>query len=208
MLLIWGYKALYKTLAEGTFYCPHEGGDRSYRTRQARRWFTFFWIPIIPLKVLGEFVECQACRNAYDPKVLTMPTAADMMNNLANGMRQAVVALITADGNVEDAEREVGLAVMQRYTDTPYTDRHLDDDLKDLKHGDLSIQLEGVAGMLNDSGKESLVAACIEIAAADGSIDESELAEVKKAGLALGMSAAYVNGVILQAREGLDLSGA
>jgi hypothetical protein len=28
----------------------------AYRRKEARRWFTLFFIPLIPLKVLGEFV--------------------------------------------------------------------------------------------------------------------------------------------------------
>lgn len=201
MILIWGFKARYKTLAEGTFFCPHDGGDRSYRKREARKWFTFFWIPLIPLGVLGEFIECTSCQSSYDQAVLTMPTAAQMADNLANAMRQAVVSLITADGVVEDAEKTVGLEVMQRYTDTVYTMDDLGEDIANLKHGDLVRRLETVAGILNDHGKESLVTACLQIAAADGSIDESELEEVRKAGVALGMSQAHVRGVISQARE-------
>ena len=203
MLLIWGITARFKTLEEGTFYCPHEGGDRPYRLREDRLWFTLFFIPLIPLKVLGTFIECASCQSSYDEAALTMPTAAAMMDNLANAMRQAVVSMITADGRIDDAEKDIALAIMQRYTDTPYTMRNLEDDLKDLKHGDLARRLEPVAGMLNDRGKESLLAACIEIASADGSIDDDELATVRAAGAALGMSPAHVKGVIAHARENL-----
>ncbi len=208
LFIVWGFKALYKTLGEGTFYCPQDGGDRAYRKRQARKWFTFFWIPIIPLGVLGEFIECTSCGSTYDEAVLTLPTAAEMMDNLANAMRQAVVSLITADGVVDEAEKDAGFEVMQRFTDTTYTRADLNDDIKDLKHGDLARQLESVAGMLNDHGKESLIAGCLEIAAADGSIDESELEEVRRAGLALGMSPAHLRGVITHAKDMLDSSAA
>lgn len=206
MLLIFGISVRYRTLDEGRFYCPHEGGDRSYRRRQARRWFSLFFIPVIPLKVLGEFIECSSCGSTYDLKVLTMPTAADMMDNLANAVRQAVVSLITADGAVTEAEKNKGFEVMQRYADTLYTRENLEDDLKDLRHGDLVDPLGQAAGMLNEQGKESLLAACVEIAAADGSIDDRELAEIKRAGAALGMSPAHVRGVIAQAEEQLGLS--
>jgi len=206
VLIIFGLRARYRTLAEGTFYCPREGGDRSYRKRQARRWFALFFIPIIPLKVLGEFIECRSCGAAYDERMLTMPTAASMMGNLANAMRQAVVSMITADGAITDDEKDKGFEVMQRYADTPYTMENLEDDLKDLKHGDLATQMAEVAGMLTDHGKESLLAACVEIAASDGSIDDSELAEIKNAGAALGMSPAHVKGVILEAKAQLGLA--
>ncbi|MDH3730351.1 MAG: TerB family tellurite resistance protein [Acidimicrobiia bacterium] len=204
MIFVWGWKARYKTLGEGMFHCPHDGGDRAYRLRQARRWFTFFWIPIIPLKVLGEFIECTSCQSAYDEKVLTMPTSAQIMDNLANATRQAVVSMITADGVVDESEKRVGFEIMQRYSDTPYTMSDLEEDIRNRKHGDLALRLGEVAGMLNEQGKENLLAACLEIAAADGSIDESELNEVRKAGLALGMSANHVKGVILHAQESLS----
>lgn len=206
MLLIFGITVRYRTLAEGRFYCPHDGGDRGYRRRQARRWFSLFFIPLIPLKVLGEFIECGSCGSTYDLKVLTMPTAADIVDNLANAVRQAVVSLITADGTITKAEKDKGFEVMQRYTDTPYTRDHLEDDLKNLKHGDLAGPLGQAGGTLNEQGKESLLAACVEIAAADGSIDDRELAEIKRAGAALGMSPAHVRGVIAQAEEQLGLS--
>jgi uncharacterized tellurite resistance protein B-like protein len=206
VLIIFGIRVRYRTLSEGTFYCPHDGGDRSYRRRQARRWFALFFIPVIPLKVLGEFIECDSCGSTYDMKVLTMPTAAAMVDNLANAMRQAVVSLITADGVVTDAEKEKGLEVMQRYADTPYTMANLEDDLKDLRHGDLADVLGRIAGMLNGQGKESLLVACVDLAAADSSIDERELAEIQRAGTALGLSPAHLKGVILQAKEQLGLS--
>ncbi len=206
MLIIFGIRVRYRTLSEGRFYCPHDGGDRSYRRRQARRWFALFFIPVVPLKVLGEFIECSSCGSTYNVSVLSMPTAADMMDNLANAVRQAVVSLITADGVVTDAEKEKGFEVMQRYADTPYTMQHLEDDLKDLKHGDLARRLEGVAGSLNDQGKESLLAACLEIAAADGSIDDHELTQIHKAGTALGLSTAHIRGIILEAEERLGLA--
>ena len=59
-----------------------------------------------------------------------MPTAAQMADNLANAMRQAVVSLITADGVVEDEEKTVGLEVMQRYPDTVYARADLEEDIK------------------------------------------------------------------------------
>src|ERR1700738_4957036 len=65
MFLIWGWRSRSKVLSQGTFFCPHCGGDRQYAHKQARRWFTLFFLPVIPLKVLGEFVECQKIGRAH-----------------------------------------------------------------------------------------------------------------------------------------------
>lgn len=204
MLLIWGWKARYTVLEEGVFFCPREGGDRPFHRKEARRWFTFFFIPVIPLNVLGEFIECQSCTSAYDPVVLTAPTAGQMMDNLANAMRYAVVAITMADGTVDDAERHVALQIMAEHSDTPYTPEDLDRDLRELHPGDLTTHLGNVAGYLNEHGKERLLTACVMIAASDGTVDESEIAELQKAGAALGMSPAHVRGVIAGVREAQD----
>ena len=200
MLLIWGFKALYKVLSEGTFYCPREGGDRAYRRKQARKWFTFFWIPVIPLDVLGEFIECSQCGSTYDQKVLTLPTAAAMTDNLTNAMRYAIVSMISADGVTDQAEKGAALEVMKRYS-TTYTNEDLDRDLATLDHKTLDDQLVQVAGTLNEHGKEELLSACLSIAAADGSLHESEIVDVVRAGAALGMSQAHVKGVISHFQE-------
>lgn len=72
MLLIMGMNARLKVLTEGFFACPNEGGQRPYRHIAARRWFTLFWIPVIPLGRLGEYVECGSCGARYDVAVLQM----------------------------------------------------------------------------------------------------------------------------------------
>ncbi|NNF63644.1 MAG: hypothetical protein HKN07_05230 [Acidimicrobiia bacterium] len=206
MLLIWGFKARYKTLESGTFFCPHDGGDRTYVKREVRRWFTLFFIPLIPLKVLGEFIECTSCRRSYDLVVLTTPTAAHVMDNLANAVRLAVVTIVTADGRVDDDEKRAALEVASRYSDTHYEMADLDRDLTELAGGDLSAALAGVAGSLNPDGKELLLVACVEIAGADGSVDPSEVAAIERAGAALGLSAAHVRGVVAEVVDRLPNS--
>ncbi|KRC63654.1 hypothetical protein ASE12_02060 [Aeromicrobium sp. Root236] len=201
VLLIWGFKVLYKSLSSGVFYCPHDGGDREYTLKQGRKWFTFFFIPLIPLKVLGEFVECNTCKSGYDPKVLSQPTAAGMADKLANAVRAAAVAIINADGQVSEQEKNVALEIMAKYSDTPYAAQHLDADLQQLTAADLDGALADVADMLSEQGKESLLDACVAIAAADGAINDGELALIERAGRGLGMTPAHLRGTIDQARE-------
>lgn len=70
MIILFGWKVRWKTLGGGTFHCPVEGGARSYELREARRWFTVFFVPLIPLKVLGTQVHCQGCGTELAPAVL------------------------------------------------------------------------------------------------------------------------------------------
>lgn len=196
--LMWGFKVRSKMLGEGQFHCPHEGGDRAYRQMQARRWFTLFFIPVIPLKVLGEYVECTSCGRTYEVDVLQMPTTAEMEDQLTRAVRHVVVALLHADGHVVEQERAAAVAVVNRYGLADYDGTALDRDLAELNVGDLEAELAGVAGMLSPQGMEEVLRAAVSLAAADGHIDDSERAAIAHAGRSLGMSPAHVRGVLAE----------
>ena len=61
MIIIFGTKVRYKTLAAGQFYCTQCKAKRDYELRQARNWFSMYFIPVIPLGQIGEFVTCLTC---------------------------------------------------------------------------------------------------------------------------------------------------
>jgi hypothetical protein len=70
VIVLFGWKVRWKAVGGGTFHCPVEGQARSYELREGRRWFTLFFVPLIPLKVLGRHVRCQGCGTELDPSVL------------------------------------------------------------------------------------------------------------------------------------------
>lgn len=70
MFFIVGLKSRTKTVETGRFRCPNEGADRAYRHLRARRWFTLFFIPLIPLGTQGEWVRCDSCGAQYGPDVI------------------------------------------------------------------------------------------------------------------------------------------
>lgn len=75
MLIIWGIRVFFNTTGQGVFRCQHCGTDREYRRRAGRRFFTVFYVPVIPLNKVGQHVQCRACRTRYHVDVLTMPAA-------------------------------------------------------------------------------------------------------------------------------------
>lgn len=69
-MLIWGFRTTTNTLGQGTFFCPYEGIDQTYSLKRAKRWFTFFFIPLFPTRDSGEYAECAGCLNTYSPEVI------------------------------------------------------------------------------------------------------------------------------------------
>lgn len=93
MIIIWGWRAVSYVLGTGQFFCPRCGGDAPYRHLRQRRWFTFFFIPVIPLEQLGTHIECTRCRAAFTEAVLAAPTLEVLEYHQGLANRAAVAHL-------------------------------------------------------------------------------------------------------------------
>ena len=73
MIIIFGTKVRYKTIATGQFYCPQCKAKRDYEQRKARNYFALYFIPLIPLGDASEFVTCLTCGTNFQQDVLSIP---------------------------------------------------------------------------------------------------------------------------------------
>src|SRR5450432_1105097 len=69
-MIIFGTKGRTTEVGSGEFMCPRCQTRRPYIRKKAARYFTLYFIPLIRIKDLGEFVECQVCKGAYDVNVV------------------------------------------------------------------------------------------------------------------------------------------
>ena len=69
-MIIFGTRGVTMNSKSGTFHCPECNAQRSFQHKKVRRFFTLYFIPLIPLDLLGEFVECEGCKNTFKPGVL------------------------------------------------------------------------------------------------------------------------------------------
>ncbi len=69
-MIIFGTRVRTKTLDEGQFYCPKCQQTRPYAHKQASRYFALYFVPLVPMGSLGEYVECQTCHTTFKPDVL------------------------------------------------------------------------------------------------------------------------------------------
>ncbi len=201
MLLIFGWRSRAHKIGSGQFYCPREGGDRGFEHKEARRWFTLFFIPVIPLNRLGDYVECTSCRSTYYTTVLDAPTGATIEDVMTQAIRYVAVALAIADGHVDPEERRVATEIVRQFASVEYGEADFADDLAQLDPAHLVDNLEELGSILNDHGKEAVISASIRLATADGSIDQSEIAIIEEVGKALSMTDAHIRGVIATASE-------
>ncbi|MBN1562716.1 MAG: zinc-ribbon domain-containing protein [Anaerolineae bacterium] len=70
LFIIFGTKVRHQVIGEGQFFCPKCQSQRQYKHKKASRYFSLYFVPLIPMGKLGEFVECQTCGVAFEPTVL------------------------------------------------------------------------------------------------------------------------------------------
>ena len=194
MILIWGLRVRAKQLSIGTFCCPSCGVDRQYAHKQARRWFTVFFIPVIPLNVLGDYVQCLTCQASFNETVLSLPTTESLQKNLLMAMREAVVTVL--DPRPTTAEMAEALAVLSAFADVEWHEDDLIDDIANLDVTQLQGHLATLAEALNEHGKERIVAGCARIASTGGTIDRAGREKVLQIASDIGMTPAHARGVI------------
>jgi HEAT repeat protein len=85
--IIVGVGVQYSDLEEGEFECPRCGPDRVYLLKQGTRYFTLFFIPLVPIEDMDEIVECQACRGRFRPAVLVKKGDASAVPEFMEDLR-------------------------------------------------------------------------------------------------------------------------
>ncbi|MEM7455464.1 MAG: TerB family tellurite resistance protein [Planctomycetota bacterium] len=213
-MIIFGWRGVTYTKDNGEFYCPHCSGQCQYRLKRVRNFFTLYFIPLIPLNLLGEFIECAHCGNQYAPEVLAInpqtiaaaqQQAAEQAVNEARdayfiAVRRVMVETMVAKGHVTDAERSEVAAAFAELSGQELSVQDLDHEISQAQRETAAISaLRQLAPGLNEKGKENVLFAAYRIAMADGQIADEEWALIAEVGEALQMTPSHINGAIAEA---------
>ncbi len=68
-LIFFGTRSVTMSYKKGDYVCP-DCGPTQYNWKRQRRFFTLYFIPLIPLDLLNEYVECQGCKSTWDTSIL------------------------------------------------------------------------------------------------------------------------------------------
>jgi len=73
-----GVRDLHRTASTGSFVCGNEhckgrrdGARQEYKLVSTRSWFTFLWVPLIPLGGRRTYAQCKSCKATYSPDAVT-----------------------------------------------------------------------------------------------------------------------------------------
>jgi hypothetical protein len=195
LLLIWGLRVFYRTIRQGVFHCRRCGGDRQYRLRSGRRFFTLFFIPVIPLNKVGEHVQCLTCTTRYHTSALALPTAEQMQAALPAGMRAAAAAMLRAGDPGSPAARRKAIEAITGAGAQGYDDAALSRDLAQ-PAGYVAPALNQVGSQLAIQAREWFLAEVVRIGMADGMLSDTERQAAQAVAADLGMTQAQAYGVI------------
>jgi hypothetical protein len=194
-MIIWGFRVIFRTLSTGTFFCPKEDADRGYKLRVAQRFFTLFFIPLIPLKKLGNVVQCDGCNTRFDENVLTIPTTSQRGDSLAGTVRSGAVAMLRA-GAASSTGRDQATRLVSGYL-PDYSESQLASDLTGLDIDGFQGGLQSASAFLDEHGKEGLLTRFALVGLADkGSLTDAERSLLTDIGERLGMTTTHCRGVI------------
>jgi tellurite resistance protein len=200
-MIIFGTRGVTYSSGKGNFNCPQCRCEQPYNHKRVRRFFTLYFIPLIPFNLHGEYIECGGCKGTFRLEVLDFdPTAgaAEFEAEFHRAIKRVMVEMMLADGAVDEEEVAVIKNVYGRLAGTEISD---DDVRKEIVEAetrtrDVAAALVDMAGNLNDNGKEMVVKAAFLVAAADGQFQEEEKELIGAIGQALQMTPAHMNGVI------------
>ncbi len=202
-MIIFGTRGVTYNHEQGQFHCP-SCGPQSFRHKRVRRFFTLYFIPVIPLDLLGEYVECGACRGTYKPEVLQFDPGAGQAAFEAefhHAMRDVMMLMMLADGHIDDSEVETIQAIYRQLADRELLATTVRNDADRLQGKSVHSVLEPLAGTLNESGKELVIKAAIMVAFADGEFAEEEKQLLGDIAGAIQMTPAHFKGVLASMAE-------
>lgn len=70
-MIIFGTTGITSTQQRGSFHCPSCGAGAPFERKGVRRFFTLFFVPLIPLHQVADFIECKRCGGTFKPEILT-----------------------------------------------------------------------------------------------------------------------------------------
>ena len=200
-MIIWGWRSVTSTQSVGEFACPECQAQTKYARKRARRFFTLYFIPLIPLKTTNEWIECLRCKSAYKDSVLNyrLPRSkAERFAELVKSVTYIGAMATKLDGATNDRRVDALVAAVHDFGGD-------DVDAAAIRTlaGGASVDLAQVrrilgehAGDVTDSGKETIFAIYHKVLAAEGPVSPAGSQFLEAAADGLALTRAHMAGLL------------
>lgn len=206
-IIFYGTRGITYSAGSGQFHCPSCGPRQDYRKRRVRRFFTLYFIPLIPLDLRGEYVECRRCEGTFKPEILDWDPEKEKREFEAEfhrAVRQVMVLMMLADGAVDDQEVEMVRSLYRKITERDLEPEDVQREAEHIRSSGLGLQetIGAVGPRLNAHGKAMVVKAAYLVAAADGHFADQERTLLGEVAGALEMTPEAFSAVLAELDQG------
>lgn len=167
------------TRGQGQFYCPNCNRRQDYRLKVSRPFLTLYFVPVIPLGGLQEYVQCAGCKTAFEPDVIHAPPPVEAAESLDfnQDLLMVMALVLLEDGLLTEPEIDTAQHLYQSMTQSELTTEKLTKTCGQVRQRRLKIDafLAACAGRRSLEEKLLLVQAMFGVAAAEGEISPGRL---------------------------------
>lgn len=200
-MIIFGTRGIKSNIKTGEFHCPQCATQKSYRHRKITKFFTLYFIPLIPLGSAGEYVECNTCKGTFVPRVLDynpQSSQNEFQSEYEKAMRFTMIKMMLADGEIDENEMLIVQKIINKFGHNDLTLHQLEALVEQVEKSDKTLDsyLTKISGGLNEHGKEIIIKCAFSVAAADGHIDDSEIEMIHQIAKNLDMSSSHLKGIL------------
>jgi hypothetical protein len=206
-VIIYGWRGITSTKEQGDFFCPACGGEqRPYKLKSVRRFFTLYFIPVIPLDHLGKYVECGGCKNSFDETILEFDPVEfeqKLAAELVEHAKRVMILTALADGEVDDEEIDRICEHFEELSGNPLSEETLHREIDQAQRASVTpaSYIGRYVPQLTVEGRETIMRAAIRVVSAfdyPGDAHQEALDNLSKA---LGMSQAHYQGLLAELDE-------
>ena len=206
MFFIAGTRGVTTTVSKGDFFCPECNAHTQYHHDQVHEKATVFFIPVINLKLLGEYIECQNCVNTYKMEILDYDPEQEQKEIEAiylKGIKKVMTMMMLADGKIDENEKIMMKDIYQKMTNFELSDSDIEKEIENSKTTIFGLEdlLTEVFPQLNESGRETIIKVAYWVSIADGVVDKSEEKLLIKMAKHFQISSAHLKGIISEVNE-------
>ncbi len=132
MLLI-GTMNWASTRMRGMFVCPECGTNQRFRLRSSRPFLTLYFIPVLPIGGIKEYVECGDCKSAFETAILSDhklpsdapespqtelgPVSAPDQPSFESDLLHCIALIMIEDGQVSENEIRIGRRLFENISE-------------------------------------------------------------------------------------------
>ena len=206
MFFIAGTRGVTTTVSKGEFFCPECNAHTQYHHDQVHEKATVFFIPIVNLRLLGEYIECQNCVNTYKMEILDYDPEQEQKEIEAIylvGIKKVMTMMMLADGKIDENEKSMMKDIYKNITDLALSDNDIDKEIKNCKANPMGLDncLKELFSYLNESGRETIIKVAYWVSIADGEVDKREEKLLLKIAKQFQISSAHLKGIISEVNE-------